>query len=167
MIIDKKSKNVVILFSDCNSLIGQQIKRRQDNTFEIYKGQALVNRIIRKFHFKTNIPYQQIWYGSWKKHISDNTTIILFDSIFNIKIINWIKRRWKNVRIIFWFWNPVKQDLYKDLIKESGIELWTFDPEDSIKYNLKFNTQFYFDTIKLQNEELQYDILFVGKDKGR
>ena len=46
-------------------------------------------------------------------------------------------------------------------------EVWTFDKKDSLQYNLKYNPQFYTYNIKLPKRDLKYDILFLGRDKGR
>jgi hypothetical protein len=53
--------------------------------------------------------------------------------------------------------------LYKD------IEIWTYDPVDAQKYNLKLNTQFFFPEFVTQTipSVNKYDCVFVGADKGR
>lgn len=158
--------NIVILFPNYDSLIGKEMRKRNKNTYSIYKNHGIFLRIIRKIHFKFNLPYQSIWYGNWKNSITDNSTVILFDSIFSVDIVNWIKKSAKNVRIIFWFWNPVNIELY-DRVKNLSCELWAFDRDDCNKYDMSYNTQFYFNSIKIPNNTLKYDVLFVGRDKGR
>ena len=159
-------KDVFILYPDNSSFIAKQIKLRNEDTFSIYKELSLLPRMARKFHLNSKFPFKHLWYGDWKEKLTDGSTVILFDSIFDVEIVEWIKKKKKNSRLIFWFWNPVNEDMYKKL-KNRNCELWSFDPEDCKNYGMKYNTQFYFNTVEKSKETIEYDIVFVGKDKGR
>ena len=80
---------------------------------------------------------------------------------------NFIKRRYPNLRVIFWHWNHIyNPKLYVKLDRE--IERWSYDSEDCKKYNLKFNTQFYFSSLYGRSEKkIERDCFFIGKEKGR
>lgn len=169
MVIKEKENNkeeVTILYPDSKSFIAQQIKMRHKATFSIYKESSFLLRVLRSIHMHSKFPFKHIWYGDWKEDLTDGATVILFDSIYNVEIVEWIMKQGKNIRLIFWFWNPVKEEMYVKL-KNLNCELWSFDPEDCKKYGIKYNTQFYFDSVEKPKETIKNDIIFIGKDKGR
>jgi hypothetical protein len=148
--------------------IGAQIQKLASSTYSIYKEENFFNRILRKIHMTLHLPFFHIWYGEWKNHFSREKTIVLFDSLLDANIIQYISiiNRKKNNRLIFWFWNPVREEYLKPL-HENNWEIWTFDKSEADKYNLKYNTQFYFNSFQPKTNEIQNDVLFVGRDKGR
>ncbi|MGL4865413.1 MAG: hypothetical protein ACRC3I_04195 [Cetobacterium sp.] len=133
-----------------------------------YKKVSKFLRLFRRIHMKMFAYNQDIWYEEWKT-IKEIKTIILFDSILSINIIDFLKKKYPEARIIFWFWNPIKDESIILNLKSKEIEIWSFDLNDCKKYNLKINTQFYFETyldspsLKFQKEK----IYFIGSDKGR
>ena len=53
-------------------------------------------------------------------------------------------------------------------INENICEKWSYSMSDCNEYSLKYNTQFYFNEfVKPSISKPIYDVLFVGKDKGR
>ncbi len=46
-------------------------------------------------------------------------------------------------RVIFWYWNPVVNSDPIDKVKQSGAELWSFNPEDCKKYGRRYYSKFY------------------------
>jgi hypothetical protein len=138
-------------------------------TYHTFKDIPFVLKVVRKIAKKTGIP-SYIWYDDWTKEIKEINTIIYFcDNSFEyLKCFKYIKRNNPQTRIIFWYWNPV----FKMRIKPTDIpdhlcEIWSFDEKDCKQYGLRSNTTFYFDTIKLPLNEVIYDVMFVGVDKGR
>jgi hypothetical protein len=150
------------------NIIGAEILKLIPSTFSIYGETNILCRILRKIHINLHLPFLNVWYGEWKKHFDNENSIILFDSLLDIDIIHYISNnnQNKNNRLIFWFWNPVREEYLKPL-HENNWEIWAFDKSEAEKYHLKYNTQFYFNSFQPRTNEIHNDVLFVGRDKGR
>lgn len=123
-------------------------------------------KIFRKILLKVNYP-KHIWFDSWKNKLSNFDAVIffLYDSI---EAIEFIKKKNPNIKIIIWYWNPVNKCLIKpEKVQNKLNEFWTFDLTDSVNFKLNYNTPFYFKNILLHKNDLIYDVIFVGEDKGR
>ncbi|WP_051907698.1 hypothetical protein [Flavimarina sp. Hel_I_48] len=134
-------------------------------TFPTLKKISNIQKAFRKVCFHLNI-FEFLWYGDWKKKLNEIDTIIIFASTEPLPI-KFIQEKYPQIRIIFWYWNPVFKLINPNDISNYSFEKWSFDPIDCKEYSLKFNTTFYFNTIKLPKAEIKYDLTFVGVDKGR
>ncbi|MBC2581549.1 hypothetical protein [Clostridium sp. DJ247] len=164
-----KSKILILLPKKSAHFVYDKILKtgvRIDEPYKNFKYFQLIFRFIRKIFFVLNLPFKDIWYGKWKSELEQFDAIILFD-FFNVEIINYINKKAKGKKFIFWYWNPVSNSLNPKLIPKNSCEKWSFDKEDCLKYNMKYNTTFFFKDYKLDNSEIEYDIFFIGKDKGR
>ncbi|MCH8518041.1 MAG: hypothetical protein LAT68_17225 [Cyclobacteriaceae bacterium] len=123
-------------------------------------------KIVRRVTRWLNLS-QTIWYGTWKKNLKQFDTVIIFAPCTELELISYIKKKNANVRIIYWYWNPVFGIGIPDNNTINNVELWSFDSNDCIKYGMSFNTTFYFKEIKIPENRIEYDSIFVGKDKGR
>lgn len=149
-----------------NHLKDEEIKGTQIEY--TYKSISKFKRILRKLHIKFLNYKEDIWYGDWKK-LKRIDTVIIFDSVFNFNIIDFFKEKNSEIRIIFWFWNPIKDEKKLEILKSKNIEIWSFDLNDCREYKLKKNTQFLFkNNIDLAPlEKKKEKIYFIGADKGR
>jgi len=132
----------------------------------MYKDIPYLLKFLRKISLQLGL-FRSFWFDDWKRIIKSIDTVIVFstnpiNTVADIKEIN------PSLRVIFWYWNPIlKKGIKPSDISNSLCEKWSFDKKDCEKYNLHYNTSFYFDNITLPNIALQYDITFVGVDKGR
>lgn len=163
---DREYKKIMILFPDSQSRIYNEIKKRIVSTYAIYRNIPFFLYTIRKLHVSLKLPFESIWYGSWKKSEENIETIILFDSVYSSRIVKWIIKNKKDARLIFWFWNPVNVGLLNEL-RSLSCELWSFDKNDCKKYGLNYNAQFYFHTVHAVPAKRDHDIVFIGRDKNR
>lgn len=100
--------------------------------------------------------------------------IIVFDYL-KIAVLLSILLNKKRTRIIDWRWNTEfdlvnHSEVFSLLFRiiKKHVEVWSFDPSDAAKYKIHYNTQFYFHTNILCNQnKKEQDLFFVGKDKGR
>lgn len=122
-------------------------------------------RNIRKISTKINIKLSDRFYNSNLKNIEEDI-IVIFDSCITKEFLCWIKKNNPNKRIIFWYWNPVSKSIKPEKVPK-GIELWSYSAADCSKYNLNYNTQFYFTEFQQQSISNERDIYFIGADKGR
>ena len=129
-----------------------------------------VLKIIRRFNVKY-FPKVGLdkWYNEQFKSLpSFIDSIIIFDSFLSVPAANYLKRKYPNLRLIYWFWNHIYDiNLLNNL--NPDIEKWSYDPIDCQKYGLKYNSQFYFNDFSVDYPYSlpKWDFLFVGAEKGR
>lgn len=126
---------------------------------------------LRMFH-QHFIPYKtSIWYTKDFKTVGEKEdSVIIFDSVLSVPAANYLRKKYPNLRIIYWFWNHINNiNILNNL--SDGIELWSYDMDDCEKYSLKYNSQFYFKELSSNNASCQntpfWDFCFVGGEKGR
>lgn len=144
------------------------IEQRGLRVFRPFKKLTLIGRIARKISIKIKF-FEDFWFGEWKNILDEVNTIIVF-AADRIDHIEYIKKKYPNIRIILWYWNPVYRSINPKNIPNNLCELWTFDKNDAIEYNLNFNTTFYFKEIPIKvgkSEDQTNEVLFVGANKGR
>lgn len=125
--------------------------------------------IFLRIWTKFKLPFISVFFEKWKKNLKNYRTIILFDNGCNKQIFRYIKKKNKNAKIIFWYWNSLVE-YNNNVIQDKNIdEIWTYNRFDAEKYNLKYNPQFYHISEKLSDfdDKIENDIIFMGRDKGR
>lgn len=141
------------------------VEKYNDSILAPYSRESFFYRQIRKVCDKTSLPFiEKLIYNQQLRGISD--CIVVFDACITGSFLKWLKKNNKYARIIFWYWNPVEKSISLDNIPE-GIEIWSYSKCDCDKFNLRHNTQFFFNELVLEKEEKKYDIFFAGVDKGR
>lgn len=113
----------------------------------------------------------KIWFTQVFKKIifTKYDKIILFDSYYSPYVANYIKKRYQEKDVIVFYRNHIDNPTSLKQIK-NGIQVWSYDIHDCEKYNIKYNTQFYFTSIKsniTESDKEVYDFFFVGQIKGR
>lgn len=127
-------------------------------------------KIINKL--EKNAALRDFLYNKKEIKPAQNETIIVFDSNVSRYFLEWLRKRFQSNRIIFWYWNPVLSKtttIHPNQIP-IGIEKWSYSPADCAKYNLTYNTTFYFDCIYKPVAHKPNDNLiafFIGRDKNR
>lgn len=93
--------------------------------------------------------------------------IIIFDGgIKDVNILKEIAKYNNNKKLIFYYWNPVKDSIDPSQIP-SVYEKWSYSPVDCKKYGMNYNSTFYFKSLTDETKNIDTDICFIGKDKGR
>lgn len=99
----------------------------------------------------------------------EEENIIIFDGHVRTEFLKWIRKNNPKKRIILWLWNTVAEvenNLHLESIPD-GIEIWSYSEYDCKKYNLNYNTTFFWDKKDKVEDEIVQDLYFIGKDKGR
>ena len=98
----------------------------------------------------------------------DECTIVVFDGGTKNNTLEWLAERYRSKRLIFYYWNPVSLSIDPARIPKS-FEKWSYSPWDCNKYNLKYNSTFFFPELvgKYEDSLIKNDVFFVGKNKGR
>lgn len=127
----------------------------------------LNNKIFRKIR-SIIYKYNKVWtIGLNKKLIGAANTYILYDSVSPV-VAKFIRDNNPNARIIIYYINPEKYSYRYSEYNSCNGEIWTFDEGDAARYKVSWNPLIYFGTrIADENDTKEYDVVFVGADKGR
>ena len=129
--------------------------------------QSKVLRAFRRLWLEGIIPGASIWYNTWKKQLDNYNMIIIHASELTRTIPRWIRKQSQNMRVIYWYWNPVNSKSLPALINDDRTECWSFDKADCKQYGMKQNIQYYYGDRNDTMTDTEYDVYFVGHDKGR
>lgn len=158
-----KTENKTLIVYDSISFFIPFMRSDKVDVVRLYKKKGLLLTILKKIFLYFGW-FSKMWYEDWINSLEQYEKVVFFASKDYV-ILRYLKR--KQIRIIFWYWNPAfrmglpKKELY------NLAEIWSFDPSDCKKYNLKFNTTFYFKGISLPKNEIEYDAIFLGINKSR
>ena len=132
-----------------------------------YKGdQAIFLRILREIHFRLRLPFRNIWYCKQKRKGTE--IFFLFESLITANYVKWLKTRYPQCKIIIYYDNPCNKRNTPRQFDRNLCVLWSGDKKDCEIYGLKhYPKGGYFRTWTVKKEKPQYDIFYVGRDKGR
>lgn len=159
--------DIMLILDRDDDLFGEMSARGRVDVKRAYDTKSQLLKVLRRLHLISGMPFFHIWNGAWKKELGAYKTVIIHASKLKAPIIQYIHSRYPDIRVILWYWNPVATSLNPDTIPDSHCEKWSFDATDCKKYNMRYNTQFFFKDIKIDSDEILQDVFFAGKDKGR
>ena len=163
-------KEILIIKREANSFekyYSNAIKKYGVDCEATYKFENGIKDLICHIWMHFDLLGYSFFFGSWKKKIKQYETIIIFDWVYSHNIVRYIKKKNSDCRIIFWFWNKIEKNMKDKMLSDNSCEYWTFDSGDAYKYNLKQNIQFYLNKELKQQKNIENDVFFCGKDKGR
>lgn len=166
---DQKNDRILMVCPDENEYWARETAKQNKNVdiHTLYKSCNKALRLIRRIFVKCNISIRP-FLGSWYKRMNDYDLIIIDANVINSTLPQWLRKNKYKGRIIYWYWNPVISCVNPKKIRRDLCELWSFDPIDCAKYDMNFNSQYYFSTIQLKKEyNMEYDVFFIGREKGR
>lgn len=128
----------------------------------------IVLRMLRRIWMKYSLPFQSIWYGTWKKNFTKYDMVLLHGTWLAEGIPNWMRKKKDCPEIIWWYWNSVVSADQPERVKNEDAKKWSFDPEDCLSYGMQFNTQYYFESFQLPKDTVvENDIYYLGSNGGR
>lgn len=138
----------------------------QCDTYKYYNCQYynIFLRLIRKMNINM---LSKFFFGEWKNKITNYSTVIVFDNGYASIVTNYIKKKNPKCKIILWYWNKITQYNEKYMSDYNIDEIWSYDMDDCEKYQIRNNSQFYNMNISLNSNQIEYDVCFLGADKGR
>lgn len=127
----------------------------------------LFMRCLREAWFRLKLPGRRMFYNRACKRIQAELYIVR-DSLMTPDFLVWLRECHPEARIILDYDNLVRGTIHPDSVPED-IEKWTYSPEDCEKYGMnRAEHGGYYDSWKMKKmEEPIYDIVYVGRDKGR
>jgi hypothetical protein len=107
-------------------------------------------------------------FGTWAKNVKNYELVVLGENYYNFDVSRYIKKVNPKCKVIVFYWNKLVFQSYFDILKDPNVdEFYTFDEEESEKYNFSFNTTYYSKKVKLPKNKIEYDCLFLGRAKDR
>ena len=99
-----------------------------------------------------------------------NDPVIVFDNRTTSAYLNWLLKQYPDRRIILWLWNKISDpDRFSGA--DPSVEIWSYHPDDCRRYGLRYNPQFFFDSLCRfrQDDTPSADgtALFIGRKKHR
>lgn len=154
------------LSDDFPKYIGQRYPNIADHE-ALYKPCSRLSR-AKRYILSVSGLSTKTYLANWIDRVNSYQRIIINANVINRTVPAALRKLGYKGRIIYWYWNPVNGKTSpkpsKSLRKHS--ELWSFTQSDCMKYNLKFNSTYYFmDTESVDTNNKT--IYFVGRDKGR
>lgn len=147
-------------------LFAKQIEENGVKHFPIWKKGSFAALRYGKFFRKLHL-YKAGNINPDLNNLDSEDCIIVFDSgIEENSVLKWFANKYSDKRLIFYYWNPVFTGIKPNKIP-SKFELWSYSPSDCKKYGMKYNSTFYFDCFGKTHVDMQRDVFFIGKDKGR
>lgn len=132
-----------------------------------YNYKTVLGRIILELMSRLKLPQTLLFNKKILKKKYKH--IITEDSIITKSFLIWLKKNCSDSTIYFKYTNMVGKahHLFPDEIPE-GINIWTYDQYDSDKYGINLSKcGGYYTAYKGDKREKKYDVMYVGKDKGR
>lgn len=132
-----------------------------------YYEKGLFLRLVREAWFRAHLPFKELFYN--KRVLAfEGEYLFVRDPQITRAYLQWLQkqRKWK---LFFIYDNMVgrARHIYPNQIPE-GIDVWTYDRSDSEKYGIKLNDRMsYYVSFCKEKQEPEYDVLYVGRDKGR
>ncbi len=142
----------------------RQLNRRLDkNLFKLWE------HLPQSFKRKSS---HNRWYGEWQDSIDDYNVIIIGNDLRGRDLIEYIRARNPEARIIVHLSSLIGAKNRKDPRRYEGlgVEFWTFDKGDSERWGIGW-CPFFYDTLMDPWEEIikenekcepEYDVFFIG-----
>ena len=123
-------------------------------------------RLIRELWFRLKLPFMYLLYN--KVTISQNKTIIVYESLITENFMRWLHKKSSNCRVILLYTNKVGKHIKPDQIEDEWCEKWTCDKDDAKRFGMNLlQGGGYFPQWIVKKEQPIYDVFYIGKDKGR
>ena len=164
----KKESMLILFFNDAtkqdpileaiNDIEGTDAK-------SVFKPVGKIGAAIRKLHLKSHLPGIQFWLLDWKYCLEKYDSLVCIASPYSPQILKWVKRKKNGIHLINYFWDCVEISGYP-VVKDAAFENWSFNRRNCEEYDMKYNPQFFVDSINLPDNKKQYDVVFVGADRN-
>ena len=132
-----------------------------------YRGNSLIPRIFREVWFRLRLPGRTLWYNKKIRDV-DADAFIIRDSLITVDFLKWLRKFFPETRMILDYDNIGSTTLDPESIQDSSIEKWSYDVDDCMKYGMKLKPMAFLDVYRIsEKSEPIYDVLYLGRDKGR
>lgn len=117
---------------------------------------------------RLDLPYP-MFFGNWKKNLSEYKKIILFDMCFTPSLVKYIISH-SDAKVYVYLWNPIKNN--KKMLgyitkAQKFVKIFSYDKDDCEKYNMNFAPMTYSSNLVTKSKEIKSDLAFLGYAKDR
>lgn len=146
----------------------KSIEEKGVKVFSPFYGDNMPLRLLRELCFRLPFLPKIIWY---KKDILHEhyDFINIIDVNITAHYLNWIKKKYPEAQLNFLYNNMVgkARNIVPGKIP-NGIRVWTYDDYDARKYGINLYQNYWVrDMLFKAKKTPEFDVFFVGKDKGR
>lgn len=156
--------STLLLIQDKNNYFFPYVRAENIDICECYLKNNLLYKILKRLPIISWFSF-----GKWKYSFDTYNYIILFDSIYCKQLGKYLSKKARNKSFLY-SWNSSIYKGEKDILIEAKkyFKVYSFDKKDCQKYGLRYAPMVYStDAINSEYLKIEYDIVFVGKDKGR
>lgn len=159
---------IKILSSGAELIEKAFVKSNFDYSIEmIYPPRNIFNRALRFIFARIKCIGRETFLKKVLGLNRDVEYIVIFDSIFWDNNIDLIREMFPRSKLIYFFLNIVEKKHDIESVKKFSNRVFTFDREDSIRYELNYH-HFFSSITRDQNPvSKNIDVIFVGKNKKR
>lgn len=161
------NERILFLWPNINEYFAKHAATRRVCVDQIFQSNSFLTRLLRKIHFILRFPFISFWLGKWKNELAKFDIVIIHESKSIPPVVKYINKKYSDIRVIVWYWNPVKRTVSPSRFNGLQVELVSFDENDCTQFGLRYCSQYYFNDIYLAEDKLDYDVYFLGADKGR
>lgn len=172
--------NDILVIAEQNNYTLLTVDKKMCDIDYSHINKSLLARFIAKILW---FFYSSLLYHMWPFHlrpIEKYKDIVLFECVYPIEIVKYIRKRNPNCRLYYWCWNTIDKipdgkgySLSKEIKKLTvlqdyyNVKVASFDIYDCIKYGMTYNNQLGVKLPTPNCENIQYDVFFCGIDKNR
>lgn len=150
-----------------DGFIPEGIRREGFRVEKPFVEKGLLLRLVREAWFRLKLPFKDFFYNKSVLEF-EGEYLIIYDPQITQDYLEWLlaKKKWK---IVFFYGNMVgrARHLHPTQIPKE-IDVWTYDGHDSRAYGIQLNSRMaYYRSYCQPKQETKYDLMYVGRDKGR
>lgn len=164
-------KKYVIVRSNRLNSFGHDLGYNNIKVVEMFREKGVIQSLIREVLLKLHCKLPKYLFNPELAALKADI-VIVFDGHARKEFLVWLKEHNRDKRLIFWCWNTVeeieKNFKLSDVPKE--YEMWSYSEFDCANKDLNYNTTFFWKNYNIKSDKdynPEYDVYFVGKDKGR
>lgn len=160
--------NTIILCNDKNRYYFDKLEKNI-KIFNYYKTKNIFFYFIKLLYkiLKVESIYFLLFNKNWKTIIKEYKYVILLDDQYNKHIGNYIRKKNINCKIALYYLNNVQEYNIVHFDDKNINEIFLINEDDAIKYNKQFLCSFYVKYSPKIEKKMEYDVIYVGRDKGR
>ena len=165
MIINKKN---ILIITPHKGFFYEAPRGEGYKVYNPYLEHNQIERVLREICFRIPLLPHKIWFN--KRLCKESPKYILIsDPLITREYLEWLHIIFPKAQLNYIYGNMVgrAKHLLPDQIP-TYYRVWTYDEYDSQKYGLRLNkVSSYFKNYVKPKEKTEYDVLYVGADKGR
>ncbi len=133
-----------------------------------YKDYNLIFRVLREIWFKLGLP-QEFWYNPKVKEITQ-PNIVIYDPLITPDFVSYVVKNHPDKKVYLSYENRASNPVTPspDSIREENVIKCSYDVDDCEKYHMHCIQGGFEEKYRIrEKKETLYDVVYVGRDKGR